>query len=228
MRPITLSITALFVFMFMLTSCSATRCKPDEMTDALNRQAGTVASEQRVTKLDLLTGVAIADSDGDALNANTKTGVDVTSPNQATAAPVQFSLLPDVSKILARTTPGEQATLDRLAATEQILQACETRLATDPTLTPEECAYFDEKIAAAKVDLAALLNRLDAYSKEKMTQAIALAPDLSALTQVLFLVQQVTTAGSEKGQISDAQADSIARVAETAVQVTPVPERGGE
>lgn len=221
-------IIAVILLTLLLAACSSTRNKPCEIQDGVARQqTAAVSPNQDTTKWDLLTGAAVADSDGDALQNNTKTGVDVQSPNQATAGTIQFTFLPDVSKILATTSPGEQATLDRLAATQRSLAAIEHRLATDATLTPEERAMLEAKVTAANTALDSLTEKLDRYSEEKIKAAMALAPDLSSLKQILFNVQQVTTAGNEQPNISDAQAESIARVAEKAVEVTPVPSDGG-
>lgn len=218
-------IAATSLIVVLLAAC-ATRNTPCEIEDATGRMsaAASTSANQDTKKWDVFTGAAVADSDGDALQNNTKTGVDVQSPTQATAGTIQFTFLPDVSKILSTTSPGEQAVLNRIAGTEQSILCIDKRLACDATLTPEEREYLEKKSLDAKTQLASLIDRLDEYSAKKIAAAQSMAPDLGCLRQILFNVQQVTTAGNEMPNISDAQAESIARVAEKGVEVSPVPD----
>lgn len=215
---------AIVICALLIVGC-ATRNTPCEIEDATGRmgQQATVSPNQDTKKWDVFTGAAVADSDGDALQNNTKTGVDVQSPTQATAGTIQFSFLPDATKILSHTTPGEAATLRRLESLEQEMAAYADTLANDPTLSSERRLWVENALATTKANYERERDRLDQYSEAKWKKAESFVPDLGALKQILFNVQQVTVAGNEKPNISDAQAESIARVAEKGVESSPLP-----
>ncbi len=220
MRTVSIAIALL-----ILVGC-ATRNTPCEIEDATARMASSAAStssSQETKKWDVFAGSAVADSDGDALQNNTKTGVDVQSPTSATAGTIQFHLFPDATKVLEHTTPGEQATLRRLASAETEVAAYKDSLANDPTLTPERRMWIQNELASTKVEIERERERLDKYSEAKWKRMQSMSVDLPALKQILFNVQQVTVAGNEKPNISDAQAESIARVAEKGVESSPLP-----
>lgn len=211
-----------------LVGCSSTRNTPCEVLDAQARQGMTQNPYQAVDKTDALTGAALADSDGDATLSNQKVGVDVQSPNQATGA--QFSISPLLGEnggaagVLTQTFPGEKAVLARLESNERASTMIRSRLATDPTLTAEEKAELEARLDRLDAQGDALIERLDAYAAQKIAAAKALVPDLSALRSIVYLITSHQTAGNDVPNITDAQADAIARVAERAVSVSPTAE----
>ena len=208
-------------------ACSSCRDKPSELLDTQARNTAGVNPNQDTNKTDLLTGAAVADSDGDANQSNQKVGVDVQSPNQASGATFQFSPLlggnaESAANILATTSPGEEATLRTLTRVQDGIESLETRLRDDVALTLPERTELENKLDAVSRKEALLIARLDKYSENKLRAAQALMPDLGALRNIVYQIHSNQTAGNDAPNISDAQAESIARTAEKALEYSPL------
>lgn len=218
MRQATGALAAM-VLAWGMIGCTACRSTPEDIQKGNTNAAATMRPNQDTAKWDTLIGAAVADSDGDSTNSLQKVGVDVQAPAQATGGAIQFPQLfgNAAAEALAHTSPGEAATLRRLERVQENVRAIETRLADDPTLTPTDRAMLETRLKDATQLEDDLILRLDSYSERKLAAARDLAPNLPSFRQILYFVISNQTAGSEKGQISDAQAESIARVASKAV-----------
>lgn len=226
MQPQKLILAAFVVAaLALLAGCSSMRCSPDELVASNGNQTQRIAPNQDTSKADVLTGAAVADSGGDANLSNQKVGVDVQSPNQATGATFAFApLFGDVAKALTETLPGEAAVLRRLERLEDGEAAIRQRILDDSALlTAAEKAELESRADRYQAQIDLLIERLDRYAAQKIATAQTIAPDLSSLRAVIYQITTNQTAGNEAPQISDAQAEAIARTAERALEYSPLP-----
>lgn len=223
MRNVPLALFAAIVLALSACAC-ATRSNPADVVSATGGSNATSGprSAQEVGKADTFTGAAIADSDGGANLSNQKVGVDVQAPNQATGA--SFNIAPlaggnsdAAAKVLASTSPGEAATIRRLGDAEARVERLQERLDGPAALTPEERTRLEGDLKTAEALVDDLTRRLDAYSERKLAAAQALVPSLPQLRSVVYLITSHQTAGNDTPNITDAQAESIARTAEKAL-----------
>jgi len=210
--------------------CAATRSSACDTLATNGEVAQKQAPSQSTAKWDALTGAAIADSDGDAVQSNQRVAVDVQAPNQSTGPNLSISSLTGgaeaAAKILSTTSPGEAAVVARIEANEKNLEAIDARLATDAALLPEERVALTERASSYRAALDPLLARLDVYAKAKFDAAKSFVPDLSGLKTIVYQITTNTVAGSALPNISDAQGAAIAAVAEAAVTTSQT--EGGE
>ena len=221
---------ALALVVLVLGGCQGTR---DSGCDVMESAGGVNASmkpTQSTSKWDALTGAALADSDGDAVQSNQRVAVDVQAPNQSTGPQITIAPLVGDAKaaaaILSSTSPAEQAVINRLNANELALAAVNARLETDPALTGAERFALEAKSKAYTDALGPLLAKLDVYAKRKFDAAAAFVPDLSALSEITYQIVTNTNAGSTAPNISDHAAQAIAKVAEAAVTTSQTAEAG--
>ena len=216
-----LSTLVLLFAAVVLAGCTGTRSDACDTIKANGGAANELAPTQATAKWDALTGAALADSDGDAVQSNQRVAVDVQAPNQATGPAIQIAPLVGDAKaaaaILSATSPGEQAVIDRLASNETALAAVNMRLTNDPALTGAERFALEEKAKAYTEALDPLLAKLDVYAKAKFDAARAFVPDLTGLKSIVYNIATNTNAGSTAPNISDPAAAAIAKVAEAAV-----------
>ncbi len=224
------SILVLALAAVVLAGCTGTRSNACDTIDKNGGVAARMNPSQSTSKWDALTGAALADSDGDAVQSNQRVAVDVQSPNQSTGPQIQIAPLvgdaKEAAKILVYVGPAEQAVIDRLKANEAALAAVNMRLDTDPALTPTERHALTEKAKAYDDALDPLLVKLDEYAKKKFEAATAFVPDLSSLAEITYQIITNTNAGSTSPNISDHAATAIAKVAEAAVTTSQTAEAG--
>lgn len=216
--------------LFLLGGCSSQRCSPDDLVATQGATAQKMNPNQATSKADVLTGASVADSDGDANLSNQKVGVDVQAPNQATGPNLSIApLLGDgnqAASILTATSAGEAAVLARLERLEDSSAKIRQRLDDDPVLSQMERAELEARAKGYDAQVDLLIERLDRYAAQKIQAAARLVPDLSNLRTILYQITTHQTAGNEKPQISDAQAEAIARTAEKALEYSPLPATG--
>lgn len=226
MNPRTLSaIAALALLVLALAGCAS---RPDAC-DVLDANAAQVTKPvQSVAKWDALTGAALADSDGDAVQSNQRVAVDVQAPNQSTGGNLAISSLTGgaeaAAKILATTSPAEGAVVRQIAANEEAVADVRLRL-SQPFEDEAARSAVEGREAALVARGDSLLARLDVYAARKFDAAKAFVPDLSGLRTIVYQITTNTVAGSALPNISDAQGAAIAKVAEAAVTTS---QTGGE
>jgi hypothetical protein len=211
-----------------LMGCQGTRSSGCDTLGAAGDVNASMKPAQSTSKWDALTGAALADSDGDAIQSNQRVAVDVQAPNQSTGPQIQIAPLvgdaKEAARILQFVGPAEQAVMDRLAANEAALIVINMRLATDPALTDAERFSLEAKATVYTEAFDPLLAKLDVYAKQKFDAAAAFVPDLSALSEITYQIITNTNAGSTAPNISDHAATAIAKVAEAAVTTSQTSE----
>lgn len=207
----------------ILTACAKSNCADVQHGVPAMNESGTnrQSQNQDTAKSDIQPAVAYSDGSSSAHAANQKVGVDVQSPTQATASPISIEApfgAGNVTKILEAKSAGEEATIVAMRRVQDGLTAINVRLGSDVTLTQEERVELSTKAARYEEQERLLTLKLDEYTRNKVELAQRSIPNLPNFRQILYYVIQQTTAGNEKPNISNEQAESIARVAETAVK----------
>lgn len=224
-------LTALLVFVAMtnLTACASKSSCGDLQDRVRSMGDGSSNSQdqsQGLAKTDVLPTVAYADGSSTNSAHAQKVGVEVQSPVQAQSSPINIespfgNTGGSIAAILSKTSPGEDATIKTLTRVQSQIEAINTRLSTDLALTAPERTELADKVTVLQQQEAALTQRLDDYTSKKMALAEKSAPNLPQFRAIVNNIIMQTTAGNEKPVISDAQAQSIARVAEQAVNAEP-------
>lgn len=218
-------IATAILLLTILVGCS-TRSAPCDVVGTTGDKLVN-RDDLRNTNTDIVPGVAIADSDGEAIAAPTTATVETQTNNNNDAPQLTvhdlFGLERQVANVLGTTMPGEALTLRNMERIEMRLNAIQTRLDTDPALTSTDRAELKAQITDLEGSLGAVRLQLDQYAERKVAMAKELAPklELPALERIVAFVVSNNNAGTDRS-ITDAQAESIKDAVKGAFERKPV------